>query len=255
MDYRAEERDGVRQAAASRKLRQWTSRHGQLAEEEERGYILFTRMIDPDDERMHAPLQQAATFPIRRRTLYFLVACAALLLSGPSVLLAQAPPVTSQCDTQGKGSINVACDYVEAPAPVESSSEFRIVLNHAVISFTTKDENFMSVELTFTNRGKSPVQDARTVYLAVDDDAGHNQLRRPLTKVDFRSLVPGKRVTFSDRLLIGVLRPGHYVIELWIPSADPSAAFDKAHNVLLSNVDVPDQRSGLNKIATITILH
>ncbi len=110
----------------------------------------------------------------------------------------------------------------------------------------------MRVELTFTNGGKNAISEERSVYLAIDDDAGLNHLRRKLPSVDFRRLTPGQQLTFSETLLAPAFQAGHYTIQLWIPSADPSLEFDARHNFLLSNPGVADQKSGLNQLATFT---
>jgi len=60
-------------------------------------------------------------------------------------------------------------------------------------------------------------------------------------------------VTFSDKLLIGALRPGHYFVHLSIPSPDPAAVQDTSQNLLLSNIGISDQHTGLNTIASFTI--
>jgi len=129
-----------------------------------------------------------------------------------------------------------------------------MVLNHAEFSFKTKRDNWMRVELTFSNAGAAKMAEVRQMYLAVDDAEGHNYIRRVLPHADLRSLAPGDRQTFSDRLLIPALRPGSYVIHLWIPDPDPSLQFNSAHNVLLSSVGVPDRKSGLNTLATFAVV-
>jgi hypothetical protein len=91
------------------------------------------------------------------------------------------------------------------------------------------------------------------VYIALDDEAGQNHLRRPLPHVDFKKVIPGEPMTFTDRFLAPALRPGCYFVRLWIPSLDPDLKFDAAHNFLLSNQNVSDATSGLNEIATISV--
>ena len=158
------------------------------------------------------------------------------------------------CHAEGN-EITLACDYAAIATPSgDAGGEARIVLNHAEFSFKTKHDNWMRVELTFSNAGAAKMAEARQVYLAVDDAEGHNYIRRPLPHVDLRSLAPGERQTFSDRLLIPALRPGSYVIHLWIPDPNPSLQFNSAHNFLLSSVGVPDQKSGLNTLASFTVV-
>jgi hypothetical protein len=161
----------------------------------------------------------------------------------------------SVCDTSGKHEIEIACDYTEARRTAETRvTEPRIVLNRAQIAFTTEDENYMRVELTFTNESTAEISEPQTVYLSIDNDEVRNLVRRILPHVDFTKLEPGKKVTFTDQLLIGVLPKGQYAVHLWIPNADPGLKFDSAHNLLLSNVGVSDRDTGLNTIATFTIL-
>jgi len=158
------------------------------------------------------------------------------------------------CHAEGS-EITLACDYAAIATPTgEASGEARIVLNHADFSFKTKHDNWMRVELTFSNPGAAKMAESRQVYLAVDDAEGHNYIRRPLPHADLRSLAPGERQTFSDRLLIPALRPGSYVIHLWIPDPNPSLQFNSAHNLLLSSAGVPDRKTGLNTLATFTVV-
>jgi len=49
------------------------------------------------------------------------------------------------------------------------------------------------------------------------------------------------------------LQPGRYFLRLWIPNPDPALKFDPARNLLLSNEGVPEPKSGLNRIATISV--
>jgi hypothetical protein len=161
----------------------------------------------------------------------------------------------SRCHVAGKSQIIIACDYVEAKTPAEEHKAApRIVLNHAMLKFKTDDENYMRIELTFTNQGAMRVADAQVAYLAIDGDSGQNYLRRVLPHVDFRRLAPGEQLTFSDRLLVAVLQPGHYVIHLWIPSPDPYLKFNPAYNLLLANRGVPNRETGLNTLGTFEIL-
>ncbi|MFY9532245.1 MAG: DUF4832 domain-containing protein [Candidatus Acidiferrales bacterium] len=160
-----------------------------------------------------------------------------------------------QCaTTEQHDEITITCDYTSTPRSVSNGeSEPRIVLNRAVLAFKTHEENMMRVELTLTNEGKTSVSEARAVYLAIDDDAGKNYVRRLLPNVDFRELAPGKRVTFSDRLRIGRFLAGHYTFHLWIPSRNPSLEFNPAHNLLISSAGVPDPRTGLNTLAAFAV--
>jgi hypothetical protein len=155
-----------------------------------------------------------------------------------------------RCDIAGAKAIRITCHYTASPpADPGSNPEPRVVLNDAFLSFKTRDDNYMHVDLTFTNAGKNAVSDALPVYLSIDDDAGNNYVRRLLPHVDFRSLAPGVPQTFSERLLAPALQPRQYVVRLWIPNPDPTLKFDPAHNFLLSSAGVPDAKSGLNLIA------
>jgi hypothetical protein len=161
-----------------------------------------------------------------------------------------------RCDTVGKKEITITCHYSASPAAnPRSNREPRIVLNDAALSFKTSHDSHMHVELTFTNEGTNLISDGRSVYLAIDDDSGRNYVRRLLPHIDFRSLAPGAQQTISERLLVPALRPRHYTIRLWIPNPDPNLKFDPAHNLLLSSVGVPDPESGLNLIATFSVVH
>jgi hypothetical protein len=158
------------------------------------------------------------------------------------------------CDIAGAKAIRITCHYTASPAADPGSNpEPRVVLNDAFLSFKTRDDNYMHVDLTFTNAGKNAVSDALPVYLSIDDDAGNNYVRRLLPHVDFRSLAPGVPQTFSERLLAPALQPRQYVVRLWIPNPDPTMKFDSAHNFLLSSAGVPDAKSGLNLIAKFSV--
>jgi Domain of unknown function (DUF4832) len=171
--------------------------------------------------------------------------------SRPSASAQAKSPDVAPCQAEGK-EITLSCDFAAMPAD-KTNGDTRIVLNHAAFSFKTKNENWMNVELTFSNAGAAKMVEAPKVYLAVDDAEGHNYIRRVLPHADFHSLAPGEHQTFSDRLLVPALRPGSYVIHLWIPDPNPSLQFNSAHNFLLSSVGVPDQKSGLNTVATFTV--
>ena len=174
--------------------------------------------------------------------------------SSSSVSTASASEGAPRCETTGGKEITISCDYTALPVETgQSEGEPRIALNHAALSFKTNRDNWMRLALTFTKLDGAPISEARTVYLAVDDDSGHNFIRRALPHVDLRSLTPGQKAEFSERLLIPVLAPGHYQIELWIPSADPSLKFNATHNFLVSSFGVADKKSGLNRIATFSV--
>jgi hypothetical protein len=164
-------------------------------------------------------------------------------------------PAPSRCEAAGRQEITIMCDYAAAPrAPSDDGKTTRIVLNRILISFEPTDESHMRVNLTFTNGGTTRISRAHTAYLVIDDDAGVNHVRRVLQQVDFRKIAPGQRLAFSEWLLISSFRPGHYTIYLWIPDPDPSLKFIAAHNLLLSSVGVADPQTGLNTLASFTVM-
>jgi len=159
-----------------------------------------------------------------------------------------------RCELGGEKDVIVACNYTPVPHfRSDAVVKPRIVLNHLVISFAENKKSNLQIELTFTNEGRTRLFDNRTVYLAIDDDAGRNYLRRVLPEVNLRKLAPGERLTFSDRLLSPAFPSGHYLIHLWIPSADHALRTDAVHNLLLTSVGVPDPATGLNTLASLTI--
>jgi len=164
-------------------------------------------------------------------------------------------PTASRCETLGRDKITIRCEYTATPRSAsEDVKTTRIVLNSILISFEAIEESHMHVDLTFTNGGTTQISDAHTPYLVIDDEAGQNHVRRILQQVDFRKIAPGQRLTFSEWLFIGSFRPGHYTIYLWIPDPDPSLKFSTAHNFLLSSVGVPDPQTGMNTLASFTVM-
>jgi hypothetical protein len=158
------------------------------------------------------------------------------------------------CGILGTQEIKITCTYTPTARPSpRSKEELRIVLNRAVLSFGTIRDSYMLIDLTLTNEGANVIPGSYAVSLAVDDEAGHNLVRRILPKVDFSKLSPGVPVTFSERLLIGGFRAGHYTISLLIPNSDPSLKDNPARNILLSNEGVADSTIGLNTIAHFTV--
>jgi hypothetical protein len=135
----------------------------------------------------------------------------------------------------------------------DSTQKPEIALDHAMISFNAKAESYMHIDLTFRNIGKRPFTEIRTVYIEFDDEAGQNYIRRPLPHVAFQSLTPGETKTFSDVFLAPALRPGRYLVRLWIPSPVPALKFDSVHNFLLSNTGIPQLATRLNEIAVLTL--
>ena len=158
------------------------------------------------------------------------------------------------CQTTSKSEVTITCKYAAMPRRTSNGpGEHRLLLDRFAVSFEASDESQMRVSLTFTNDGASSISEGRTVYLAVDDDAGRNYIRRALPHVDLRKIGPGGSLTFSDSFLVGVLAPGHYFFHLWIPSPDQRLKFDSRYNLLLASEGVPDASSGLNTLAEYAV--
>lgn len=158
------------------------------------------------------------------------------------------------CHAEGKMEISLACDYSEGPDGSARNGEPRIVINRAKLWFGAKEDSKMRVELTFTNTSKRAFWENRAVYIAIDDESGENHLRRLLPSVDFRKLAPGTPITFNETLRAPAFQPGRYFILLWIPSSDPALKFEVTHDFRLANTGVADENSGLNRIATFTVV-
>jgi len=164
------------------------------------------------------------------------------------------PRTGPRCQITGKDVITITCTYTATPRAARTSKrDLGVALNRAKLSLKTDDANDMQVELTFTNTGSAQIADALTVYLAIDDDAANNYVRRVLPSVDFRKLTHGTPLSFSETLRIAAFPPGHYTIHLWIPDPDPALKFDPAHSFLLSSVGVANPATGLNVVAHFTV--
>jgi hypothetical protein len=173
--------------------------------------------------------------------------------SEPAASTTSQTSVATRRKNDGKHEIKIERDYEAASATAENSAdEPRIALLHSAFSFKTNNENWLRAELTFINAGTTRMSETRSIYLAIDDDSGHNFVRRVLPGVDFRSLAPGEQRVFTERLLIPALPSGHYKIELWIPNPDPALKFNLAYNFLL--VNVADPKTGLNTLATFEVI-
>jgi hypothetical protein len=157
------------------------------------------------------------------------------------------------CEASGRAEITVDCGHSAAAARGRHSNAPKIALEHAFIQFRPRNESHMRVELAFKNAGAVRVQDFRTVYIEFDDEAGRNYIRRPLPSVDLRQIAPGEVKEFSDVFLAPSLRPNRYIVQLWIPSSDAMARFDRSRDFLLSGAGVSEKSTGLNRIATITV--
>lgn len=163
------------------------------------------------------------------------------------------PDSRPRCQTSGRDEITITCTYRATPRSASSRNHDSVALRRAVISFEPHDASNLRAELTFANIGARHITDARAVYLAIDDDAGNNYVRRMLPTVDFSRLQPGKSLTFSEELRVAAFPPGHYVIQLWIPDPEASRKFNPAHNFLLSNSGVADATTRLNILADFTV--
>ena len=168
-------------------------------------------------------------------------------ISDPSKPFAAKP-----CTAAGEAKIVIRCAYTATPRPSsESHVDPRIVLNRAELSFSADEESWMVVDLTFTNDGPLRPSSNLTAYLAIDDEQGSNYLRRPLPAIALHRLAAGHRGSFSDRLLAPALRPGNYILHLWIFDKAPSDP--ESHTLLLSSSGVSDLKSGVNTLATLEV--
>ena len=170
---------------------------------------------------------------------------------GVSNLRLYAGALASGCEGQGTSEVKFDCSY--AVTRVGDDREPKLALVHATIKFAPHDESHMRVDLTFRNVGQTTLAETRVVYIEFDDDAGRNYIRRPLPHIDLQKVAPGQTKTFGDVLLVPALRPRHYLIRLWIPSADPTLKFDSSSNFLLGNTRMPEEKTALNRIGAITI--
>jgi hypothetical protein len=159
-----------------------------------------------------------------------------------------------RCKTTGRDEIIITCDYGTAPRAASNHTRpWQVAINRAVLSFAPNESSNLRVKLTFTNTSATPIAAARTVYIAIDDDAGNNYVRRALPTVDFRKLDPGKPATFSEELRVAKFPPGRYTIALWIPSSDKALQFKSDHNLMIGGAAVADPNSGLNILAKFTV--
>ena len=158
-----------------------------------------------------------------------------------------------QCDVKGDTEISITCDYSPAPNGAAQTAGPRIAVNRASFFFDTDQDSHMKIGLTITNRGPDAISEARIVYIAIDGDDGKNYLRRPLPHVDLSKIAPDQTIAYSETLLSPAFPRGTYTIHLWIPSSEPSLKFDSAHNLLFSNLGIPDSVTGLNTMATFTV--
>jgi hypothetical protein len=178
----------------------------------------------------------------------------AMLVSPGFALFANQSRPGPRCQTTGDDEITITCTCATRPlSGPNDKRDLKIALNRARVSLKTNDANDMHMEMTFTNVGGAPISDALTVYLAIDDDAANNYVRRVLPTVDFRKLMPGKPLSFSETIRVAAFPPGRYTIQLWIPDPDPALKFNPAHNFLLRGAGVAKRATGLNVIARFTV--
>jgi hypothetical protein len=168
-------------------------------------------------------------------------------------LAVQQAPGAPQCDIKGSGEITITCSYSPESHGSEQSAGPRIALDRAAFFFDTDQDSHMKIGLTITNHGSAAISEARTVYVAIDGADGKNVMRRALPSVDLSKIAPQQTVVFSEALLSPAFPRGTYTIDLWIPSPETSLKFDPSHNLLLSNIGVPDSATGLNTLATFTV--
>ncbi len=166
----------------------------------------------------------------------------------------QQAPGAPQCDVKGDTEISITCDYSPAPNGASQIAGPRIAVDHASFFFDTDQDSRMKIGLTITNRGPDAIAEARIVYIAIDGADDKNYLRRPLPHVDLSKIAPQQTIACSETLLSPAFPRGTYTIHLWIPSSEPSLKFDPAHNLLLNNIGVADSVTGLNTLATFTVL-
>lgn len=161
-------------------------------------------------------------------------------------------PKAPKCSTSGTDEITITCDYPSAPrSSSESAGSPRVALTRAVISFDPTEEDALHLELTFVKEPVGVRLVSHPVYFEIDDDSGRNYVRR-LTVVDFNKLTD-QQSTFSEKMHAPIFPVGHFTIYLWIPDPNPALKFDRAHNLLLDNVGVPDAAKGLNTLADFTV--
>lgn len=160
----------------------------------------------------------------------------------------------SRCQAIGDDEITITCEYGHARhAGNDATHPSPVMINRAELSFEPNDSSTLRVTLSFTNTGAAAIAEARAVYIAIDDNAGNNYVRRALPSVDFRKLEPGKPTTFTEQLRVAKFPPGRYTIALWIPSTDKALQFDPAHNLMVDGAGVADAKSGLNVLAKFTV--
>jgi hypothetical protein len=179
------------------------------------------------------------------------IECSEAFLRSTRAAFAQSPKAP-KCSTTGTDRITITCDYSSGPWPgSESVDSPRVALTRAVIAFKPTEEDALHLALTFVKQPLGRPLASRSVYFEIDDDSGHNYVRR-LTVVDFSKLAD-QPSTFSEKMHAPIFPIGHFTIYLWIPDPNPALKFDRAHNLLLNNVGVPDVAKGLNIVADFAV--
>lgn len=164
------------------------------------------------------------------------------------------PPESSNvCEAIVTKKVILDCSYHPGTGAFVSSPHLRLV--HASLSFEIKGENYMSLSLQVANEDTVRLAERRPVFVEIDDTKGKNYLRRPLPHTDLDLVGPGETRTFSEKLLVGSLLPGDYIVFLWIPSSETDQTFNSKQNFLLSGESIASPDSGLNKLAQFKVIH
>src|SRR5262249_46349166 len=136
-----------------------------------------------------------------------------------------------RCQASPGKAISIACNYTPLPAASsEEPSSPKIALDRAQLSIGNGDGQTSTIRLRFTNIDFARVAESRIVYIQIDDEAGRNYVRRPLSSVKLDAIAPGQSLDFSQTYLFPAFEPGSYIVRLWIPSSDPKSKFDASKN-------------------------
>jgi hypothetical protein len=156
------------------------------------------------------------------------------------------------CQAATAKELVLDCSYRAGTGEFVSAPHLRLI--HALLSFEVKGENYMSLSLQISNEDTFRLAERRTVFIEIDDANGSNYLRRPLTHTDLGLVGPGETRTFSEKLLVGSLRPGDYIIYLWIPSSENGQTYNSNRSLLLGGENVASPDKGLNELAQFKVI-
>lgn len=159
-----------------------------------------------------------------------------------------------KCEVAGTRQLHIVCEFT--PVKEESfppGSAGLVAITYAELTFGTRDENWANITLKLMKLNDAAFSEEHLVYLEIDDDAGNNYIRRLLPGVKLSALAAGKPGEFTEHILFPALRPGHYEVKLWMPSAEPKNKFSPAHNLLVSSIGVGDEATGLNRLAAFSV--